>query len=425
MTEVYVGMSADLIHEGHINLLEAAAKYGSVTVGLLTDKAIASYKRLPALNYEQRYRVISNLKFVTNVVPQNTLDYTDNLVELKPKYIVHGDDWQEGVQSKVRQKVIDLIRGWHGELIEVPYTQGISSTKLHNAIKEIGVTPEVRQQRLRKLLNVKDYIRVLEAHNGLSGIIVEQTQCENREFDAMWLSSLTDSTVRGKPDIELLDRYTTLNDILEVTTKPIIVDGDTGGKIEHFCFTVKTLDRLGVSAIIIEDKIGLKKNSLLGTEVKQEQDSIDSFCNKISAGKQSQISSSFMVIARIESYILGKDTDDAITRAKAYIQAGADGIMIHSKNSDAKDIIAFCKEYKTFKERVPLVVVPSSYNHITEQELQELGVNIIIYANHLLRSAYPSMVDTAKSILKHSRSYEASANCMSIKDILNLIPGTK
>jgi phosphoenolpyruvate phosphomutase / 2-hydroxyethylphosphonate cytidylyltransferase len=425
MTEVYVGMSADLIHEGHVNLLEAAAKYGSVTVGLLTDKAIASYKRLPALNYEQRYRVISNLKFVTNVVPQNTLDYTDNLVELKPKYIVHGDDWQEGIQSKVRQKVIDLIRGWHGELIEVPYTQGISSTKLHNAIKEIGVTPEVRQQRLRKLLNVKDYIRVLEAHNGLSGIIVEQTQCENREFDAMWLSSLTDSTVRGKPDIELLDRYTTLNDILEVTTKPIIVDGDTGGKIEHFCFTVKTLDRLGVSAIIIEDKIGLKKNSLLGTEVKQEQDSIDSFCNKISAGKQSQISSSFMVIARIESYILGKDTGDAITRAKAYIQAGADGIMIHSKNSDAKDIIAFCKEYKTFKERVPLVVVPSSYNHITEQELQELGVNIIIYANHLLRSAYPSMVDTAKSILKHSRSYEASANCMSIKDILNLIPGTK
>lgn len=425
MTEVYVGMSADLVHEGHINLLEAAAKYGSVTVGLLTDKAIASYKRLPALNYEQRYRVISNLKFVTNVVPQNTLDYTDNLVALKPKYIVHGDDWKEGVQSKVRQKVIDLIRGWHGELIEVPYTQGISSTKLHNAIKEIGVTPEVRQQRLRKLLNVKDYIRVLEAHNGLSGIIVEQAQCENREFDAMWLSSLTDSTVRGKPDIELLDRYTTLNDILEVTTKPIIVDGDTGGKIEHFCFTVKTLDRLGVSAIIIEDKIGLKKNSLLGTEVKQEQDSIDSFCNKISAGKQSQISSSFMVIARIESYILGKDTDDAITRAKAYIQAGADGIMIHSKNSDAKDIIAFCKEYKTFKERVPLVVVPSSYNHITEQELQELGVNIIIYANHLLRSAYPSMVDTAKSILKHSRSYEASANCMSIKDILNLIPGTK
>lgn len=422
---VYVGMSADLIHPGHINILESASKYGLVTVGLLTDKAIASYKRLPALTYDQRKRVIENFKFVSNVVPQTTLDYSENLNKIRPKYVVHGDDWRTGVQKSSRQKVIDLLDSWGGELIELEYTPGISSTQLHQSVKEIGVTPQIRQNKLKRLLKAKDYVRVIESHNGLSGLIAENVNFEGKEFDAIWLSSLTDSTVRGKPDIELLDRYGTLNDIIEVTTKPIIVDGDTGGKIEHFSFTVKTLERLGVSAIIIEDKIGLKKNSLLGTEVKQEQDSIENFCSKIKAGKHSQRSENFMIIARVESFILGKTVEDAIDRAKAYIEAGADGIMIHSKESNGEEIIDFCNEYNLLNQRVPLVVVPSSYNHFTEQELNDLGADVIIYANHLLRSAYPSMVKTAESILKHSRSLEASNECMSIKNILNLIPGTK
>ena len=426
MKTVYVGMSADLIHPGHMNILEEASKYGQVTVGLLTDKAIASYKRLPALTYEQRKKVIENIKHVYNVIPQDTLDYTDNLKLIQPDFVVHGDDWKDGVQKETRQKVLDTLNIWQGKLIEVPYTKGISSTQLHDSLKEIGTTPEIRQKKLKRLINNKPIVRVLEAHNGLTGIIAENTSYENNEFDGIWMSSLTDSTAKGKPDIELIDRYSTLNDVLEVTTKPIILDGDTGGKPEHFAFTVKTLERLGVSAIIIEDKVGLKKNSLFGTDVKQTQDSIENFCKKINIGKSSLVGDDFMIIARIESLILKAGLEDAIQRAQAYIDAGVDGIMIHSKEEDPTEIFNFCDQYKRFNIKVPLVVVPSSYNSVTEETLIDKGANIVIYANHLLRSAYPAMVKTAESILKHKRSKEASdTHCMSIKEILNLIPGTK
>ena len=426
MKTVYVGMSADLIHPGHMNILEEASKYGQVTVGLLTDKAIASYKRLPALTYEQRKKVIENIKHVYNVIPQDTLDYTDNLKLIQPDFVVHGDDWKDGVQKETRQKVLDTLNIWQGKLIEVPYTKGISSTQLHDSLKEIGTTPEIRQKKLKRLINNKPIVRVLEAHNGLTGIIAENTSYENNEFDGIWMSSLTDSTAKGKPDIELIDRYSTLNDVLEVTTKPIILDGDTGGKPEHFAFTVKTLERLGVSAIIIEDKVGLKKNSLFGTDVKQTQDSIENFCKKIKIGKSSLVGDDFMIIARIESLILKAGLDDATQRAQAYIDAGVDGIMIHSKEENPTEIFNFCDQYKQFDIKVPLVVVPSSYNSVTEETLIDKGANIVIYANHLLRSAYPAMVKTAESILKHKRSKEASdTHCMSIKEILNLIPGTK
>ena len=424
--KVYVGMSADLIHPGHINLLGEASKHGKVTVGLLTDKAIASYKRLPALTFEQREVVIKNIKFVSEVIPQHTLDYTDNLEKLKPDFVVHGDDWKVGAQESVRKKVIEVLKSWGGQLIEVPYTKGVSSTFLHNYIKEIGTTAEVRQKKLKRLLSAKPITKILEAHNGLTGLIVENVSYKNNEFDGLWISSLTDSTARGKPDIELLNRDQTLNDILEVTTKPIIVDGDTGGRIEHFEFTVRTLERLGVSALIIEDKVGLKKNSLFGTEVPQKQDSIENFCNKLKAGKKSLVGEDFMIIARIESFILDKGLDDAVKRASAYIKAGASGIMIHSKKDTPAEIISFCERYKDFKNKVPLVVVPSSYSSITESELADMGVDVVIYANHLLRSSYPKMVETAELILKNQRAKEASEeNCMSIKEILNLIPGTK
>lgn len=434
MKKVYIGMSADLLHPGHLNIIQNAAKYGEVIVGLLTDKAIASYKRLPYMSYEQRKIIVENVKGISQVIPQDTLDYTANLEKIKPDYVVHGDDWKNGVQKETRQKVIDTLAQWGGELIEIPYTKGISSTQLNKSLKEVGTTPEIRLKRLGRLLNNKKIIRVIEAHNGISGIVAENTKVVKNnvtiEFDGIWISSLTQTASMGKPDIGYLGTDTRINgleDILEVSTKPIIYDADNGGPSEHFSFTVKTLERLGVSAVIIEDKVGLKKNSLFGTEVMQEQDSIDLFCNKIKVGKKSQLTDDFMIFARIESLILKQGMEDALKRAQAYLDAGADGIMIHSKENTPVEIIEFTKSYNQFKNRRPLVVVPSTYNIITEDELADIGVNIVIYANHLLRAAYPAMQKAAESILTNSRSYECSKDgiCMPIKDIINLIPGAK
>lgn len=427
---VYIGMSADLIHQGHLNIIHEGLKLGEVIIGLLTDEAIAGYKRLPLIAFNERRLIVENLKGVKKVVPQNTLDYVPNLKELKPDFVVHGDDWKTGVQKEVRQLVIDTLAEWGGELVEPKYTAGISSTDLISAVKAQGITPGKRMKTLRRLIGVKPIVRILEAHNGLTGLIAEKTQIKKEgrtiEFDGIWESSLTDSTAKGKPDTELVDfssRFSTIEEILEVTTKPMIVDGDTGGRIDHFKFRVKTLERLGVSAIIIEDKIGDKRNSLFGTTVPQEQDSIDHFSQKIHEGKKSQVTEEFMIIARVESLILQKGMDDALLRSKAYIKAGADGIMIHSKNKDGKEIIEFCNNFKKFDQRVPLIVVPSTYAHMTENELMDLGVNVVIYANHLLRSAYPSMVNVAKSLLENSRGMEASNEyCMSIKEIITLIP---
>ena len=429
---VYVGMSADLVHPGHINILKRAAELGEVTVGLLTDKAIASYKRVPFMAWDQRAEVVGNLKGVVRVVPQHTLDYVPNLREYKPDIVVHGDDWQTGVQAKTRQAVIDVLAEWGGKLVEVPYTPGISSTKLNGAMKEVGTTPDIRRASLRRMLHAKPLVRFLDLHNALSGLIIEKAFIDTpegrREFDGMWASSLTDSTSKGKPDIEAVDttgRVNTLNEVLEVTTKPIIYDGDTGGKPEHFVFTVRTLERLGISAVIIEDKTGLKKNSLFGTDVAQTQESIEAFSDKIRMGKLAQQSEDFMIFARLESLILGKGVDHAMERAEAFIDAGADGVMIHSRQKTPDEVFEFCDRYNKLENRKPLVVVPSSYNTTTEKELEARGVNIVIYANQLLRSAYPAMLGTAVSILKHSRSSECDDRMMPLKEILELIPGTK
>lgn len=426
---VYVGMSADLIHPGHINILERAAELGEVTVGLLTDAAIASYKRLPHMSYAQREAVVASLKPVSRVVAQETLDYVPNLRELQPDYVVHGDDWRTGVQRETRQRVIDALREWGGELIEVPYTQGISSSQLNASVRQIGTTPEIRLGRLRRLIDTKPIVRALEAHNGLTGLIAETAEVDRDgrrvEFDAMWSSSLTDSTSRGKPDIEAVDissRLQNINDIFEVTTKPLIFDGDTGGKPEHFVFTVRSLERLGVSAVIIEDKEGLKRNSLFGTEVAQTQSSIEDFSARLTIGKQAQITEDFMVIARIESLILDKGMEDAVTRAQAYIDAGADAIMIHSRRKEPDEIFEFCRHAEGFATRVPIVVVPTSYNHVSEEELADRGVSVVIYANHMLRAAYPSMRKVAESILHHGRALEAEQMLSPIAEALAIIP---
>jgi len=432
MKKVYVGMSADIIHPGHLNVINKASELGEVMIGLLTDQAVGSYKRLPFMTFDQRRTVVEGLKGVHTVVPQETLDYSHNLRKYRPNFVVHGDDWREGIQQRIREEVIATLAEWGGSLIEVEYTRGISSSQLISAVKKLGTTPDIRRNRLRRLLIAKPLLRFMEAHNGLTGLIVENasitTNQIRREFDGIWCSSLTDSTSRGKPDIEAVDftaRMQTLNDIMEVTTKPLIYDADTGGKTEHFVFAVRTLERLGVSAAIVEDKTGLKKNSLFGTDVEQTQDTIENFSAKIRAGKSVQVSDDFMIIARVESLILEKGIGDAVTRSVAYIEAGADAIMIHSRQNSPTEVLEFCKRFRELNRQVPLIAVPSSYNKVYERELSEYGVNIVIYANHLLRSAYPAMLSTAESVLLHGRSFETDSKLLSINKILELIPGTK
>ena len=430
---VYLGMIGDIMHPGLINIINEGAKYGDVMIGLFTDKAIATHKRLPYLTYEQRKNVIENIKGVSTIVPQDDWSYVPNLVKYKPDYIIHGDDWLYGPDKYLRDEVFKVMEAMGGKVIEIPYTKGISASGLKETIDSLGVTPQARLSSLRRLITAKPIVRIMESHCGLTGLIIEHTKVEVgneiREFDGMWASSLTDSTSKGKPDIEAVDlttRLHDLNDSLEVTTKPVIYDGDTGGKTEHFVFTVRTLERLGVSAVIIEDKVGLKQNSLFGTDAVQTQDTIEGFCAKIKAGKEAQVTRDFMIISRCESLIAGKPVDDALERCHAYVAAGADGIMIHSKNKDGMDIKEFCQRFREVDDHTPIVAVPTTYGQFTEAELAEWGINIVIYANHMLRSAYPAMVKCAERILETTRCQEASDEyCMPIKQILNLIPGTK
>ena len=429
MSTVYLSMSTDIIHGGHMNIIEKAAELGELTVGVLTDEVVASYKRFPLLTYEERVKVISNIKGVAKVIPQDTLSYRKNLELLKPDYLVHGDNWKEGFQSFIRAEAIEVLATYGGILREFDYSSEEQYQRLEDASRDRLSIPDVRRSRLKKLLGMKKTVNAIEAHSGLTGIIAEKTQIleDGRayQFDAMWVSSLCDSTAKGKPDIELVDmtsRLRTIEDIMEVTTKPIIFDGDTGGLIEHFVYNIKTLERIGVSACIIEDKTGLKKNSLFGNEVIQTQDTVEHFCDKIMAGKKALKTSDFMLIARIESLILDQGMEDALKRACAYVEAGADGIMIHSRKKDPSEIFEFCEIFRAQYPAVPLVVVPTSFNEVTEDEWSERNVNIVIYANQLTRSAFPAMQNIAEMILKNHRAKEADDLCMPFKDIIRLIP---
>ncbi|MDR2160289.1 MAG: phosphoenolpyruvate mutase [Treponema sp.] len=432
MKTVYLGMTADIIHPGIVNILREASRYGRVLVGLLTDSAIAKYKRLPYLSYDQRKEVVESLKYADAVVPQEEWSYVPNLRRYRPDYIIHGDDWKTGILSKVREDVYRVMEELGGQVIEIPYTPGITSTAFTESVTSIGVTPDLRLKTLRRLIAAKPLVRIMEAHSGLSGLIVEHLELVKGDavhrFDGMWSSSLTDSVSKGKPDIEAVDITTRLQDliqILECTTKPVIFDGDTGGIAEHFVFTVRTLERNGISAVIIEDKRGLKKNSLFGAEVEQQLAPIEEFCEKIQAGKRAQVTREFMIIARLESLIAGFSVDHAMERALACAAAGADGIMIHSKERSGEDVKEFCRRFRGEYAGLPLVLVPTTYNHCTEAELASWGANIVIYANHLLRASYPAMLKAARTILEHERSREADEFCLSIKEILELIPGTR
>ena len=425
---VYVGLSADILHEGHINILKTANKLGEVTVGLLTDRAIANYKKIPHLSYKQREIVLKNMKYVKKVIPQNTLDYRPNLNLLKPKYVVHGDDWQTGIQKVTRMQVIKTLKKWNGKLIEPKYTKNISSSLIKENILRVGTSPDKRKSKLRRIMEAKKIVRILESHSALTGLIIENLKVIKKrnylEFDGMWSSSLTDSALRGKPDNQSVDystRIQGLNEILEVTTKPIIFDADNGGRIEHLPYMIKSLERIGVSAAIIEDKVGLKKNSLFKNQSGVKQDSIKKFCQKIAKAKDTKISDDFLIIARIESFILGKSLSDALKRAEAYSKAGADAILIHSKEKNPSQIFSFAKKFTKSKFFKPMVAVPSSYSKTYERDFIKNGFKIVIYANHLMRAAYPAMLNAAKSILSNNRSFNIENKISPIKDIINLI----
>ena len=425
-------MSADVFHHGHVNIISEARKYGDVMVGLLNDRAVAGHKRLPYLSWENRKKIIENIKGVSEVFEQSEWDYSPTILKYKPDFMIHGTDWLEGPLAPYRDLAIKALNSYGGKLIEIEYTKDVSSTELSLKEKIIGTTPDIRKATLKRLLNAKDITRIMEAHNPLSALILENLSVskddKNHQFDGFWSSSLTDSTSQGKPDIEALEinnRLANINNIFDVTTKPLIIDADTGGKIEHFELNVRSMERLGISAVIIEDKKGLKKNSLFGNEVKQEQEDKDYFAEKIKAGRSSRISENFMVIARIESLILEKGIDDAIERANTYIDAGVDGIMIHSRKNTPDEIFEFSKIFRKNHKSIPLVSVPSTYNKVTEEELSKNGFNIVIYANQMLRAAYPAMYNVAESILKNGRSFEVDKDLIKIKKILELIPGTK
>lgn len=428
MKTVYTCFCTDVIHEGHLNLINEARKYGDLTIGVLADAASIRYNRFPSISLEKRIDMVKSIPGVSNVIVQNEIMYDDVFEALHPDYIVHGNNWSALSMQVIHENILSLCQKYRTKLIEVPYTRNEKVQKIDRQMKEKLAMPEFRRGRLKKALNIVPLIKACEVHSGLTGLIAEKTIVVEGEiidqFDAMWISSLCDSTEKGKPDIELVDmtsRFRTIEDVMEVTTKPIIFDGDTGGLTEHFVYTVRSLERMGVSAVIIEDKTGLKKNSLFGTEVEQTQASIEDFSAKIAAGKKAQLSDDFMIIARIESLILERGMEDALERARAFVKAGADGIMIHSRRKEPDEILEFCDRFRAENKETPIVVVPSSFNSITEEELAEHGVNICIYANQLLRAAFPAMENAAKSILKHHRAKEIDSELMSIKQIITLI----
>lgn len=428
MKTVYTCFCTDVIHEGHLNIIHEAEKYGEVIVGVLSDEAMMRFNRFPVLGFEERFNLVENIAGVKRVIIQKDIMYDQVIDELHPDYVIHGDNWKQGPMKAIRDNVAALIEKYGGRLIDVPYTYNEKVKRIDERIREKASMPEYRRGRLKQFLHICPIVKAIEVHSGLTGLIAEKTIVESEDgldqFDAMWISSLCDSTAKGKPDIELVDmtsRFRTIDDVMEVTTKPIIFDGDTGGMIEHFVYTVRSLERMGVSAIIIEDKIGLKRNSLLGIEAEQTQDSIEHFAEKIKAGKKIQLTEDFMIIARIESLILERGMQDALERARAYVGAGADGIMIHSRKADPTEIFCFCDEFRKEFADVPLVVVPTSFNQVTEKELSSHGVNIVIYANQLTRSAFPAMEQTARDILKYHRALEVDKRLLPIQEIVTLI----
>ena len=425
---VYVPLAADILHEGHLNILKIASNYGKVIVGLLTDAAIIQYKNLPFFDYHQRFKIVSNLKLVDEVVPQDNWNYTLILNSIKPDFFVHGDDWKMGIQSKIRLEVIKELKKWNGKLIEPKYSKNISKVSQKNKILHLGITPDQRKLQLKRLLKAKKFIRIMESHSALSSLIIENINIyKNKkllQFDGIWSSSLTDSALRGRPDNQSVDysqRINFLNETIDTSLKPIIFDGDNGGRLEHLTYLIKNLEKIGVSALVLEDKKGLKINSLFKDQTNSSQESVEKFSKKIKMAINSRISEDFMIVARIESLILGKCLKDAINRAEQYSKAGADAILIHSNKNRPTEIFNFAKVFKRSKFFKPMIAIPSTYSKTYEKELIKNGFKIVIYANHLLRASYKAMYETAEKILIKQRAFESEKKITPINNIISLI----
>ena len=427
---VYVPLAVDLLHSVHISILKKAKRYGKVIVGLMTDKAISEYKQLPILDYNERFKILSGVKFIDEIVEQKNWDYSENIKKYKPDYFIHGDDWKKGIQKNQRKKVIKTLKRYRGKLIEISFSKNISSSEIKEKIINYVSNSNNKVSRLKQMMKAKNLVKILESHNSLTGLIIENLKIKkkkiNVEFDGMWSSSLTDSATKGLPDNSSLSfsaRISSLNDMMDVTTKPLVFDADNGGQLEHLPYLVRSLERSGVSAIIMEDKVGLKKNSLFKNQSGTKQDKPEHFAKKIKIISNSRKNKDFMVIARIESFILGKGLKDALKRAEIYSKAGANAILIHSKETTPKEIFSFAREFRKSKNFIPLVSVPSTYSKTYEKDLIKNGFKLVIYANQLLRAAYPAMLNTAKDILVNSRSFDAekSNKIIPISEIISLV----
>jgi len=282
---------------------------------------------------------------------------------------------------------------------------------------------------LKKLIEEKGFVRLIEVHNGLSALIAQMCSVKKEEnvieYDGFWESSFTDSASKGIPDAEIVgydSRLVTIDEILNVTSKPMIIDGDTGGSAAQFEYLVRKLGRLGVSGIIIEDKMFPKRNSL-DKDAKQILEDPEVFSQKIQRGQEVKLGEDFFIIARIESLIAGRSLNDAVSRARQYIIAGADGIMIHSKKDTPNDILSFASEYEKIcielKRRPILVCVPTTYNLITDKELHDHGFNVIIHANQMLRAAHKSMKKVSEVMLRNDRGFEAEALCSPVSEVFS------
>jgi phosphoenolpyruvate phosphomutase len=427
---VFVVMSAEIFHPGHLNIIKVARDLGEVTVGLATDRFNARYKRLTLMSYEDRKAIVENINGVKNVIAQDTLDLAPILRELRPDYFVHGDDWKFGPLKAVRQQVLEVMQEWGGVLVEPPYTEGISSTKLNAAWRSIGATPETRIRHFRRMLEFQPVVRLLEVHNSLSGIIIERTLVEgnerDKEFDGMWYSDLTDSLAKGKPNssfVDLTSRINTIHGILESTTKPLIVEAGNGGITEHFVSTVKTLERLGVSAVVIADKVGYEGAvfSLNGNEPVQED--VNDFARKIASGKKTQVNKDFSIITQINSLVMHEDVENALRRARVYIEAGVDALMIHSNVETLTDFFEFCRSYRNLEDKVPLLAAIPARSSLDEDQLISAGVQFIVYPDQLLRAAYTSMLNAAKTLLIQARASDVDELYAPISEICDFVPG--
>ena len=427
MPRGYVDMVGDLFHIGHLRQIQQAQQLGyEVVVGVHSDEDVASYKRLPIMTMSERVTIVSEMPNVLKVIPSAPLRITQEFIEEhKIDMVFHGHEAEEDYLYDHMYGIPKSI----GKFTRTARTPEISTTALiERVVSRESSAAWSRVSTLRDLLNTRGKhraLRIMEAHNGLSGLVVEHASAGGKSFDGMWSSSLTASVSKGKPDIEVVDttaRLQLVRDTMEVTGKPMVYDGDTGGAPEILAFTVRSLEDLGVSACIIEDKTGLKQNSLFGTDAVQVLENIDMFCAKIKAAAAARSNRKFMVIARIEALIAGLGEKEALKRAKAYIVAGADAIMIHSKESTFDEVRSFLRAYAKFSIKVPVVAVPTSYFHVTEKELFDEGVSICIYANHMLRASYPSMTTVAESILHHGTAAACHPSLMSVKKIITLLP---